>query len=200
MGNHHLFFKLHRGIRQGCCLSALLFIIVVKLLAISIRENNDIKGIAINKTIYKISQLVDDTTLFIEDQISLKYVIDEIKLFGICSGLNKSKTELIALKEEIMKDKNLHVTWHKGPFKTLVVWFARNEELINLNLMEKMKNLRQIINIWAGQSLSLKGKITIIKSLIVSKIVNIWSMVYVPSDFIDEVDKLLFDFLWGEGK
>ena len=58
----------------------------------------------------------------------------------------------------------------------------------------------QIINIWAGQCLSLKGKITIIKSLVVSKIINICSMVYVPSYFIDDVDRLLLDFLWGESK
>ena len=121
MGNHHLFFKLHHGIHQGCCLSALLFIIVVEFLAISIRENNNIKGIAINNTTYKISQLADDTTLFIEDQISLKYALNEIELFEMCSGLKliKSKRELIVLKEDIMNDKNLHLTWHKGLFKTL---------------------------------------------------------------------------------
>ena len=68
-----IFFKLHRGIHQGCCLSALLFIFEVKLLAISISKNNNIKGIAINKTTYKTSQLADDITLFIEDKISLKY-------------------------------------------------------------------------------------------------------------------------------
>ena len=86
----------------------------------------------------------------------------------------------------------------KGPFKTLGVWFAQDEEVTKLSLMEKMNN--QIINIWAGQCLSLKGKITIIKSLVVSKIINICSMVYVPSYFIDDVDRLLFDFLWGESK
>ena len=32
-----VFFKLNRGIRQGCCLRALLFIIVVELLATSTR-------------------------------------------------------------------------------------------------------------------------------------------------------------------
>ena len=68
-----------------------------------------------------------------------------VELFGMCSGLklNKSKTELIALKEDIMKDKKLQVTWHKG----LGVWFAQNEEMTILNLTEKMNNLRQIINI-----------------------------------------------------
>ena len=48
--------------------------------------------------------------------------------------------------------------------------------------------------------LSLKGKITIIKSLVISKIVNICSMIYVPRGFIKEADQLLFTFLWGEGK
>ena len=28
----------------------------------------------------------------------------------------------------------------------------------------------------------------------------VFSDMYIPSDFIDEVDKLLFDFLWSEGK
>ena len=107
-GRSSVFLILHRGIRQGCCLSALLFIIVVELLATSVRENKDIKGIIVNNTTYKISQLADDTTLFIKVQLTLKYAFDQIKLFGICSGfkLNKSKTELIALNENFIKDKN----------------------------------------------------------------------------------------------
>ena len=42
-GRSSVFFKLHGSICQGCCLSALLLIIVVELLATSIRENKDIK-------------------------------------------------------------------------------------------------------------------------------------------------------------
>ena len=67
-GKSSTFFRLHRGIRQECCLSALLFIIVVELLAISIRANNSIKGLIINNITYKISQLADDATLFTKDQ------------------------------------------------------------------------------------------------------------------------------------
>ena len=52
---------------QGCCLSALLFIIVVELVAISIKTNKNVKGIIINNTTYKISELADDSTLFIKD-------------------------------------------------------------------------------------------------------------------------------------
>ena len=72
--------------------------------------------------------------------------------------------------------------------------------MFNLNFRDKLSHIKQVLNIWSGQSLSLKGKITIIKSLVISKIVNICSMIYVPTDFIKEVDQLLFTFLWGEGK
>ena len=140
-----------RSIHQACCLSALLFIIVVELLATSIRENKDIKGIIVNNTTYKISQLADDTTLCIRDQLSLKHAFDPIEQFGICSGfkVNKSKTGLIALNENLKKDKNLHASWHKGPFKTLGVRFTNNnEEMFNLNFRDILPHIKQVLNIW----------------------------------------------------
>ena len=93
------FFKLYRGIRQGCCLSALLFLLVVEVLAIDLRSNESIKGITINNIEYKICQLADDTTLFSQDEQSVKLAFHRLDLFGQCSGLklNKSKTEIIAL-------------------------------------------------------------------------------------------------------
>ena len=52
------FFTLSRGIRQGCPISALLFI-----LAINIRCDMNIKGIMVDGKAFKIGQLADDTTL-----------------------------------------------------------------------------------------------------------------------------------------
>jgi hypothetical protein len=37
-------FKNSRGIRQGCPLSALLFVLSVEIMALRIRNNKDIKG------------------------------------------------------------------------------------------------------------------------------------------------------------
>ena len=57
--------SLSRSIRQGCPISALLFILVAEIIAISIRNNPEIKGITINGIEYKIvSLMADDTTLF----------------------------------------------------------------------------------------------------------------------------------------
>ena len=198
-GKASRFFKLHRGIRQGCCLSALLFIIVVELLATDIRSNQNIKGIHISNIEYKISQLADDTTLFIRDGISLTCAFDTLDLFSKCSGLklNKSKTMVIPLHMYKEDDKSIKRLLKEGPFKTLGIWFSNSNELMyELNLKPKLRNIEQSINIWSSQSLSLKGKITVIKSLIISPVINMCSMIYVPDTFISDIDKLLCSFLW----
>ena len=52
--------------RQGCPLSPLLFNIVLKVLAIEIREEKEIRGIQIGKEV-KLSLLADDMIPYIEN-------------------------------------------------------------------------------------------------------------------------------------
>jgi hypothetical protein len=91
------FFTLSRGVRQGCPLSPYLFLVVVELLSIKIRNNKNIKGIKIDDTEIKILQMADDTTVFVEDINSLKLILSTIFTFQQYAGLklNKSKTEAI---------------------------------------------------------------------------------------------------------
>mgnify|MGYP001550413210 CR=1 FL=1 len=88
-----------RGIRQGCPLSALLFILAVEILSIKIRHSDNIKGIKINNSEIKLTQLADDTTLFLNGTISLQQSLDLINKFHLCSGLklNYTKTEVLPL-------------------------------------------------------------------------------------------------------
>ena len=60
-------FPLRLGTRQGCSLSPLLFNIVLKVLATTIREEKEIKGIQIGKVYVKLLLLEDDTLLYIEN-------------------------------------------------------------------------------------------------------------------------------------
>ena len=59
-------FPLRSGTRQWCPLSPLLFIIVLEVLATTIREEKEIKGIQIGKEV-NLSLFADDMSLYIEN-------------------------------------------------------------------------------------------------------------------------------------
>ena len=60
------FFKLERGVRQGCPLSSQIFILCIEILTQTMRKNKNIKGITIDGQKIKISQYADDTTLILD--------------------------------------------------------------------------------------------------------------------------------------
>ena len=60
-------FSLRSGARQGCPLSALLFNIVLEILATTIREEKEIEGNQIGKEKVKHSLFADDMILYIEN-------------------------------------------------------------------------------------------------------------------------------------
>ena len=68
------FFKLSRGIPQGCPISAIMFILIIEILAQATRKNSDIRGIVIGGREFKISHNIDDTCLHISDQQSHKHI------------------------------------------------------------------------------------------------------------------------------
>ena len=80
-------FKNSRGIRQGCPLSALLFVLAVEIMALKFRNSNEVKGITIKldgkSYSVKISQLADDTTLFRKDKNDVIFAMNIIEIFII---------------------------------------------------------------------------------------------------------------------
>ena len=92
-------FPSSREIRQGYPFTALLFVLVVKVLSTKLRTNDEIKGIEINGFEYKIIQLADDMTTFVNDLNSLEMSINEFLKFEKKSGLklNLEKSEIIEL-------------------------------------------------------------------------------------------------------
>ena len=76
-----------------------------------------------------------------------------------------------------------------GPFKTLGIWFSNNHnDAIDLNYSPKIEKVKTLLQIWLGRHLSLKGKITILRALIISQISFLFT--------VEKLDKLLLSFLW----
>ena len=82
------FFKLSRGVRQGCPLSPYLFILSVEILADAIRQKKEIRGITLNGKEIKLSQYADDTTFILDgSENSFLEALKMIELFGKKSSL-----------------------------------------------------------------------------------------------------------------
>ena len=60
-------FPLRAGTRQGCLLSPLLFNIVLEVLALSVRQQEEIKRIQMDKEEIKLSLFADDMILYVEN-------------------------------------------------------------------------------------------------------------------------------------
>ena len=85
--------------------------------------------------------------------------------------------------------------------KTLGVWLSTDPEImLKANYEEKITKLKASLGCWELRRLSLLGKITVLKSLIVSQLTYILSPLPTNQCAIDEVNTLFFKFLWdGKG-
>jgi hypothetical protein len=194
------FFKPTRGIRYGCPISALLFITVVEILANAIRNNPRISRIKIDRIEWKIGQYADDTSLFINDEHSLSLVLLLIDMFSKCSSLrmNHDKSEAIYIGvSSNFRHKNNLIKWSNDYIKCLGIYINSNtQKASEHSIQEKINKMENIIKIWKCRYLTLKGKITIVNSLILSQMLYIASVIHIPEWAITKYNQLVLSFIW----
>lgn len=95
-------------------------------------------------------------------------------------------------------DEPFGFKWPKEPLNALGVFFSHNQESANrLNLGEKIRNLEKTLITWQRRNLTLYGKINIVKTLGISKLIYSASVLPVPDHYIQEINKLTFNFIWA---
>ena len=192
-----------KGIRQGCPLSALLFLLVAEILAVKIR-NEPAMGLKINinneEKYIQISQLADDTTLFLKNEDAVKKGLNIVEEFGTVSGLklNIRKTEGLWLgRGRNRNDKLGEIKWENSSIKALGIHFGYNKhELEEKNWLEKIESIKKCLKFWNCRDLSIQGRVLIIKTLALAKVVYLINAITVPNWVINTINKELFSFLW----
>ena len=100
-----------------------------------------------------------------------------------------------SLKEN--KSKPLGIKWPNEPVKALGVYYTYDQKLLHeKNFIEKLDSVKKLVNIWSARGLSLYGKVTVIKSLIIPKFVYVASLLTIPEWVVQELNRLIFKFLW----
>ncbi len=200
-------FSLSRGVRQGCPVSSLLFILCMEVLSCYIQQNNNIMGLSLDDQgiqHIKLVQYADDSTLFLRHANELKEAIKCIEVFGSMSGteLNRSKCEGLWLGSSKYKQKGctLHdIRWPTKPIRSLGIYIGHDtKECYKLNYDDKVANIDNVLNQAAKRNLTLFGKVYVIKSLALSKIIYISMCLSIPDKVVKEIDQIIFRFLWGK--
>ena len=179
-------------------MSPYLFILSVEILAEAIRNKRDITGIKIQDTEFKLSQYADDTTLILDgSEESLKASLTLIEAFGKMSGLKLNEALWIGsktnCKQKFCLGKNFQ--WQNKKVKALDVWFSTDQDMaISLNYTEKLTKIKSILGCWKFRRLSLVGKIVVLKNLVPSQLVYVFSPLQTNPEVIKEINKLFFNF------
>ena len=199
-------FPISRGVRQGCPLSPYLFTLCVEVLATYIRNNPNIKGIDIGGIEHKISHFADDTNLtvlFCPD--TLAEIIRTFDKYQSICGLkvNYDKTEILRIgsirktNAKLYSQKPLH--WSDGPITILGLDISTDiDEVINNNYAKVLVKMENMVKIWRTRDLTLYGKSVILKTLIISQLVYVASILPFPSaQNLDKIKELSNKFLWN---
>ena len=73
-----------------------------------------------------------------------------------------------------------------------------HDDVLKLNFEPQYQKLCSILNIWSQRDLTPIGKIAIVKSLALSQLTYMFSILPNPSqEFMKKVEKALFKFIWN---
>ena len=91
--------------------------------------------------------------------------------------------------------KPFGIKWPDEPIKALGVYYSYDIKLLHeKNFIERLDSVKKLINIWSSRGLSIYGKVTIIKSLIIPKFVFISWLLTVLKEIVKELNQMIFKF------
>lgn len=201
------FFNIGRGCRQGDPISPYLFLLCVEIMGILFRKNTNIKGIVNNNIEYKLCQYADDTAIILDGtENSLKNSLDLLDQFSKYSGLtpNFDKTKAIWIGSKKSSDerlcKNRKLIWSNEPFLLLGITFSTYlQDIPALNYTQKLCEIKNDILKWRKRNLTVMGKITVVKTILLSKLTHLFISLPKPKEeIIKELETMLFHFIWNK--
>ena len=197
--------RMYRGIRQGCPISAILYLFVAEILALSIKQNNTIKGISIPNMSQEIKNIqhADDLTLLLKDTTSMKQAIGVIEKFCHHAGsqINYTKTECIllgSLKNSVKEISGIKTT--NKAVKCLGIYLGHDTiDCYDKNWMKTYHDIEKMFESWRKRRLTLFGKTCIINSLAISKFIYVASILPIPDEnLLKNIKRSIFNFLWNK--
>ena len=198
-------FNLYRGMRQGDCLSPLLFNIALEPLAFGIRRHPHIKGIPVGTTECLVNLYADDLLVTLRDlEEGISHLLHYISTFSKISGytINQSKSELMFIGENIVL-RNCPVKIVHDCISYLGLKISKNPKyLLKMNLLEAIDKFKCSIEYWRTLPLPMIGRVNAIKMVSLPTFLYLFQNlpVFISADHFKRIETIILDFIWGYKK
>ena len=185
-----------RGIRQGCPISAILYLFVAEILAIKVRVNDQIEGFVCNNLPKEIKsvQHADDLTLALKNINAIGHAVETIDIFCKHAGskINIDKTECILLGNLKGMYNNINgINVNTTVIKCLGIYIGHDkEECYDRNWMKIYHDMEKLFESWKKRKLTIIGKCCIVNSMAMSKLIYVASLLPMPHEnYIKSINK-----------
>ncbi|GJT42188.1 putative RNA-directed DNA polymerase [Tanacetum coccineum] len=201
-------FSMERGLRQGDTLSPFLFLIVAEALQVTILNACDkgiFKGTCLTNSGNNISllQFADDTLFFGEwSSLNASNLINILRCFELGSGLkvNLDKSRIfgveVPVNEVILVASSLGCAHGALPFTYLGLPVGGQMRLSG-GWQGIIDRFRDRLSSWKAKSLSVGGRLTLIKSVLGSLPIYFLSLYKAPLKVIKALESIRCRFFWG---
>ena len=199
--------EIKKGVHQGGCCSAVYFLVIAEILAISLRENTNIDGITIKDIKNLLNQFADDMDIFsLCNEKSLKAIHEELEKFKWQSGFTVSYEKTTIYRIGSLRHSNAQLydmnqfTWSNQDINVLGITIA-HEEILDKNYQQMVKKTEGILNSWTNRGLSLIGKIQVVNTLVASLFVyKMMVLPTIPQQIIKKIDNVIRQYIWNGKK
>ena len=201
-------FKIERGLRQGDPLSPFLFILAVEALNVALLEasnNNIFKGIKVGKDLVHVShlQFADDALILGEWSRSNAVNLSRIlTCFHLASGLkvnfNKSKLYGIGVSNVELNSLASTIGCLAPQFPCIYLGVPIGAKMSRCSRWSPfVERFHKWLPNWKSKSLSIGGRLTLIKFVLGSLGVYYFSSFKAPKKIISKLESIRRNFFWG---
>jgi hypothetical protein len=147
--------------------------------------------------------MADDTTIFTSNHNDAGKIIRLLKAFHKISGLKTNIEKTIAyllgpMQPPKHKEHTFGLLWETLPINLLGITITPNDAVsYKENFNNKIDNITTLTRIWSTINLSLKGKLTIINTILIPKLIYPATILETPKEVIPRINSIFSSFLWN---